>query len=830
MKNRAKTKILAALAALVVAISLFSVAAAAAPANEVPEFEFVKRPYDTLAETGLPIAEIKEYFSVTPEVKYENGKYMVEDIGAYSASVYNNVDYEETDLTLENGYWVCEMPEEEYNDTSMSHLVRFVGADGIWRFYLVDGVPENQVNFFDNGSQALMVQLDNDSVKNSYYVQNRYYVDLYEDGVLVDQTVRFMFEDNNDYFYIFYNQNKEASYVELWYDSISSFQYYYPGEGWFSSASVNPDDAVAAPVGYESADLEYFTSLAPTTIDCTHPSKIPADCENPETCAVCGLISEGSVPLPHDWLDATYDAPKTCDRCGATEGEPLPPPCDHYNSSLTPNDDMTHTRTCYDCGETKKEACRDDYSYDYSETEHWNICECGRKYESAEHTFEEKNVDGYTLASHWIYCDSAECNFAIIVAHEDKNSDGECDLCEAACTEIFDVYVCGEGLKDGQYINKDGNVSDTEPLEGGYAHYEDGTLTLHNFKYTGEGMTTKDYADGYSYKAPIYVTSEITLVLSGESRIDSVTEAEEVWTDGIYAEASITVMGDGSLEIHAGSDGINMDKGDLTVESGHLILGWLEYDEYGDDVKNEEIGDDAIDIASGNLTINGGKVTVNSDDNALDIEGNITVSGGVIYIVSDDDGFNAEKDINVSGGIITVFADDHAFDSDSGSITISGGVISLHTEELNAISSEKDITVSGGDISVFTSYDAGIRSYSGKFDMSGGRLTVVSPYCIGIYAEEISVSGGELNVSSVCPPFHALTVNLSGGRFGFDASAYLEDGAELNFDSDSNTWSFESDDAQNHGVVIAIVAISVAVLGAGGAVLAWFVIKKKKTV
>lgn len=76
MKNRAKTKILAALATLVMIISLFAVAAAAAPANEVPEFEFVKRPYDTLAETGLPIAEIREYFSVTPEVKYENGKYM----------------------------------------------------------------------------------------------------------------------------------------------------------------------------------------------------------------------------------------------------------------------------------------------------------------------------------------------------------------------------------------------------------------------------------------------------------------------------------------------------------------------------------------------------------------------------------------------------------------------------------------------------------------------------------------------------------------------------------------------------------------------------------
>ena len=54
-----------------------------------------------------------------------------------------------------------------------------------------------------------------------------------------------------------------------------------------------------------------------------HTAGAAADCENDQTCTVCGEVLANK--LGHAWVDATYEAPKTCSVCGATEGEPLAP-------------------------------------------------------------------------------------------------------------------------------------------------------------------------------------------------------------------------------------------------------------------------------------------------------------------------------------------------------------------------------------------------------------------------------------------------------------------------------------------------------------------------
>ena len=55
-----------------------------------------------------------------------------------------------------------------------------------------------------------------------------------------------------------------------------------------------------------------------------HTPGAAADCENDQVCTVCGEVL--ATKLGHDWVDATYDAPKTCTVCGATEGEALKGP------------------------------------------------------------------------------------------------------------------------------------------------------------------------------------------------------------------------------------------------------------------------------------------------------------------------------------------------------------------------------------------------------------------------------------------------------------------------------------------------------------------------
>ena len=47
-----------------------------------------------------------------------------------------------------------------------------------------------------------------------------------------------------------------------------------------------------------------------------------ADCQNPQTCKLCGK-KEGEPNDVHTWEEATTDAPKHCRICGKTEGEKI---------------------------------------------------------------------------------------------------------------------------------------------------------------------------------------------------------------------------------------------------------------------------------------------------------------------------------------------------------------------------------------------------------------------------------------------------------------------------------------------------------------------------
>ena len=77
-----------------------------------------------------------------------------------------------------------------------------------------------------------------------------------------------------------------------------------------------------------------------------HTPSAAADCENAQTCTVCGEVLNAA--LGHNWTDATCTAPKTCSVCGETEGEAL----GHNWTDAT----CTASKTCSVCGETEGEA------------------------------------------------------------------------------------------------------------------------------------------------------------------------------------------------------------------------------------------------------------------------------------------------------------------------------------------------------------------------------------------------------------------------------------------------------------------------------------------
>jgi len=188
----------------------------------------------------------------------------------------------------------------------------------------------------------------------------------------------------------------------------------------------------------------------------------------------------------------------------------------------------------------------------------------------------------------------------------DTDSGYGCNEIEAACTferaqEVDGVFVDGMWLQDGLYLDNDHwgvQTEDTVDKSNGYAYYNDGVLTLHNFDWETDG----DYNAIDSYR-PLTIRAE------GESYLPT-------GANGIVAADTLVLAGDGILHLYTDGEGVfAMD--DVTVESGTWTV--------------EDIGYDGLWLYS-SLTVNGGTLDVygpqcgiNGDDFPP-----VTVNGGTL--------------------------------------------------------------------------------------------------------------------------------------------------------------------------------------------------------
>lgn len=430
-----------------------------------------------------------------------------------------------------------------------------------------------------------------------------------------------------------------------------------------------------------------------------------------DTEACSAYLSELCEDNNDDWL---------CDICGTDL-------CSHRFSDLVINDDDTHTGLCIYCGREITEACDDTYGVWWDDMRHQRYCSCGRIYDEEPHSFTV--VSSITLTSHVLGCSG--CGETILEAH--RFVDGVCEGCRTLESEkTYDVYVGGIGLENGQYVDPDGNVSDTRP-EGGYAHYANGVLTLHNYHCSGHGFIWKVNAE-LQFGALIYATVDLVLELSGENSLTNNPDVAKLEGDGIAAELDLTIRGQGSLTVSADNDGIYTRNGDLIMEDGVVSLGILEYDEHGDIAVNDEIGDAGLDV-DGDVIIKGGKLTINADDHGMDVKGDVIIRGGVVDVTADDDGLDVEEDIIILGGDVTVDAYDYGLDSEDGSVTISGGHVDIYTENSTGIYANAKADISGGEIYI-DSGENGIYAY--QLSISGGYLNIYD-YGFAIYCGELTL-------------------------------------------------------------------------------------------
>ena len=319
------------------------------------------------------------------------------------------------------------------------------------------------------------------------------------------------------------------------------------------------------------------------------------------------------------------------------------------------------------------------------------------------------------------------------------------------------VYVGGVPLRDGQYLASDASEPTENLPEGGYAYYKDNVLTLNNF-------TTKDgigYCHAYDDEsaitdsALIYAADKISIRLIGENMLSASRTASNLYTRGIKSLEDLTILGDGSLTLFDVFYGICSDK-DVTFASGNITIRSLDDAISAENNANIDhatlnltsADDEGIDVI-GNITVNGGTLTVYAEDNGLMAEESILINGGTITVYANDDAIDAMIDVTVTGGSLTIRADESAIVA-SGDVLISGGTILATTNASSAIGAENDITVTGGRMLLssyeYSLYADNLLSISGKNTVIYGNVPVGAT-TVGFTLGEVSEYGTEYGLT-----------------------------------------------------------------------------------
>ncbi len=293
-------------------------------ANVIPEITFPNRPYATLDDIGFDYSEVAEAFRERLEVKYENGKYMIKDIGASKAEVSPGPYFERARMSLVDGWWVCEVDSASYHSEDI--YVHFSGER--WTFQYKNGERESALHITSTGdSQSTFVYFDDSELVEFFYkAWDRFYRDTYSHGMLESQEVTARVDGVQ--LAVTYDNSGALTSATVCTDH---WVYYDTVDGWWCYVEGNKV-ACDPPADYTGVDE--LSAVAPSNINCTHAQCTQADCNEPEICLICAVVKEGSVALGHDIVIDKAVAP-TCTKKGLTEGSHCSR-CDGMTVAQTP--------------------------------------------------------------------------------------------------------------------------------------------------------------------------------------------------------------------------------------------------------------------------------------------------------------------------------------------------------------------------------------------------------------------------------------------------------------------------------------------------------------
>lgn len=224
---------------------------------------------------------------------------------------------------------------------------------------------------------------------------------------------------------------------------------------------------------------------------------------------------------------------------------------------------------------------------------------------------------------------------------------------------------------------------------------------------------------------------------------------------GIKGKNSVTVSG-GTVTVTSGKDGItsdeteNEEKGFVTIEDGEIIItsagdgvsaettltvtggvisiisgggsanaqqktdnmrGWWDFD-------NSASDDDSVSCkglkAGKAMTISGGSITIDAQDDALHTDGDMTISGGECILSTGDDGAHAALSLTVLDGKITVLTSYEGLEANQ--ITLAGG-------ELDITATDDGINANGGSDGFSGGFGGGFGGRRSDMNSQSGDMT-----------------------------------------------------------------------------------------------------------
>lgn len=269
----------------------------------------------------------------------------------------------------------------------------------------------------------------------------------------------------------------------------------------------------------------------------------------------------------------------------------------------------------------------------------------------------------------------------LTLAEGTKNSvtDGEDHVLDDVAAEEPDAAIF---LKTDLIINGTGSLK----VDANYSH---GIATKDDIKIISGTITIDAVADGIKGRDYVAVKDGDITILAGSDGIQSNNDEDP--------EKGFVYIENGTISITAGADGIQAETG-LLVKDGDITV--TTGGGSGNTVttvtgmgRNPAPTTDTSESMKGlkaktDLTIDGGTISIDSEDDSVHSNGTVTVNGGSLIIASGDDGIHGDSAVTINDGEIAILK---AYEGiESAKITVNDG-------DIHVGASDDGINTSGGN-------------------------------------------------------------------------------------------------------------------------------------